>query len=94
MPGCYGPGEEQPQVSPLRCALSKIKLQPPDFKWVAQVSISRPGFLLVVVIFVRYPSGSRAGTAEKSTTIPSASVGWVIVMSRKKVYGIPAFIAS
>jgi hypothetical protein len=32
-----------------------------------------------------YPSDSRAGTAEKSTTIPSASVGWVIVMSRKKV---------
>jgi hypothetical protein len=26
-------------------ALSKIKLQPPDFEWVAQVSILRPGFL-------------------------------------------------
>jgi hypothetical protein len=32
----------------LHCALSKNKLQPPDFKWVAQVSILRPGFLLGV----------------------------------------------
>jgi hypothetical protein len=24
----------------------KIKLQPPDFEWVAQVSLLRPGFLL------------------------------------------------
>jgi len=26
--------------------LSKINLRPPDFEWVAQVSLLRPGFLL------------------------------------------------
>jgi hypothetical protein len=28
----------KPQISPLRFALSKNKLQPPDFEWVAQVA--------------------------------------------------------
>jgi hypothetical protein len=29
-------------------SLSKIKLQIPDFEWVSQVSILRPGFLLAM----------------------------------------------
>jgi len=29
-----GPGMGKPQISPLRCSLSKIKPQPPDFEWV------------------------------------------------------------
>jgi hypothetical protein len=33
---------ERPQLAPLRLALSKLKLQL-HFKWVAQVSLLRPG---------------------------------------------------
>ena len=36
----------EPQVSPLRFALLKNKLRLPDFEWVAQVSLLRPGFFL------------------------------------------------
>jgi hypothetical protein len=38
--------EKKPQVPPQRFALSQNKLQLLDFKWVAQVSLLRPGFLL------------------------------------------------
>jgi hypothetical protein len=34
---------KKPQVPPLRFALSKRTLQPPDFEWVAQVSLLGPG---------------------------------------------------
>jgi hypothetical protein len=38
--------EKKPQVPPQRFALSQNKLQLLDFKWVTQVSLLRPGFLL------------------------------------------------